>query len=223
MGQMERLWNEGTKQHSKQKCTGHLSMVKQEQRIISTIWQLQCHDCGFTGEPMKMFVEAKTMRCGQKQSTLNTALGCALINSPIGSSQWRRILLTLGINPGSDSGTQALVSACAQLVENMVEASLARERAKLRRFPSISVSCDARYDSKISSTSTPFQAASQCTFTTVESKSKKVIHFVSVNKICLTGQRLRAQGQDVTCPGGHKGCTANIKFDDSIGREGYYA
>ncbi len=39
------------------------------------------------------------------------------------------------------------------------------------------------------------------------------------NKLCYRGAWLMSQGEDVSCPGGHEGCTATIRYSDLINEE----
>lgn len=221
-GQIEKLYNQAFKEHTQ--CCGDLRMTQYEQWGISTTWFLKCMECNFQSNPCKLYKEYDTNKVGRKASTLNQALGLALLNSSIGVVNFRELMISLGIDPGSERGLQRIVNTVAETVVELGNENMSQEKAKLAQYPEVSIACDARYNNRIASTNTPFQGGTQATFTVTEDMSpqKKVIHVHCANKLCPIGTRLLRQGQSVTCPG-HIGCTATISKFDSIGDESSYA
>lgn len=63
---------------------------------------------------------------------------------------------------------------------------------------------------------TPFQVATQMTYTFRENVTKKKNVVAVFYKLCKKGANLRAHEKEVTCPG-HKNCNANIPQETTIG------
>ena len=77
----------------------------------------------------------------------------------------------------------------------------------------ISVAVDGRYNSlTIASAKKPGQAASQAMAVACETQTphQYIVSAVLQNKLGWTGAWLKNKRLEVTCPGGHEGCTANI-------------
>ena len=160
LGQMEQMWNDAFIQHKDSTCKQpHFTMQKTYQKIISVCMEISCTNCGFRGSPTKLYNEIQRTGRGSKTSTLNKALGVALIHSSIGPTQFSEIFLRLGIDPGSESGLQKLMNSCGPCVEGCAKENMSQERSKLKRQGhAISISCDTRYNSHMGSGNTPFQA-----------------------------------------------------------------
>lgn len=223
---IENLFNTSAREHLQREalCEGALRLQKTEQKGLSSSWTLYCDKCNYTSLPQKMYQELNTGRPGKKPSTLNLALGTGLLNSPIGVTTFRELMLHIGIDPGSETGLQKIMNKSGEIVTRLAEENMADERQKLRQYESVAVACDARYNNPISSGNSPFQGGSQAVFTVTEDMSpeKKVIHVTTASKLCTRGTRLRSRGENVTCPG-HDGCLATLGAHESIGMEGRYA
>ena len=59
----------------------NIQLVQTEKRIISTSMKLKCLNCTYEGSPYKFYRETQTNKPGPKPSTLNNALGYALVNA----------------------------------------------------------------------------------------------------------------------------------------------
>ena len=189
---------------------------------------MNCPKCSFSSTITKLYkvVEPTTpadeIKPGRPASSLNNAVSNAVTNSSIGVAQFREIMLRMGIDPGSTTGLQNLMSRHSNpTMTRLGETNMFEERSKLKKkFPEgISISVDGRYNTAQNS-KTPFQAASQMVFSVTENNTedKKVIHVQLESKICSTKFRRQLAGKDATCPN-HKGCTATLKPSDSIGLE----
>ena len=214
---IEELFFDGYTQHkiSKPMCKGKLKMIKKEQRIISGSWILSCPVCDFSSSNVtKLYRTLPTG--GRPQSTLNVALSHALLNSPIGVTVFREMMLRIGVNPGSEAGLQNLISNKSNdTVIKLAEKNMSAERLKLKRKhpEGISASCDGRYNNRQSS-NTPFQAATQAIFSVTENNTpaKKVIMIDCENKLCSK----RTSGKEHIC---QEHCSTTMKFEDPIGLE----
>ena len=229
---MEILWNAGFKGHShfSPTCGGLLKLDKNLHIILSTAWSLYCDTCEYGSQPVKMYDEyyrdSGRSLSGSKNSTLNDSLGLGLLTSPIGTTVFHELFLTLGINPGSKNGLSNLLNKCGQTMLDIGENVLKETKDDLKeKFTAdIDVTIDTRYNNPIFSAHTPFQGGTQATTTLVEevSGNRKVIGVITSSKLCTTGKRMRKLDKTIQCPG-HFGCTANLKAHESIGNEAKYA
>ena len=232
LGSQEVMWNTSTKQHlqSKPKCKGNLKLVKTDHNIISTEWSLHCDSCPFKGDSYKMFKEVPRVEGsrGPLRSTLNLALGAALINSPIGAHVCREILLTLGINPGSESGIQNQITASGiQTVILGLDNLLYEQRKSMSQDDGTGdvISMDTQFRPKIYSSPAPhtFQAGNIAVTTAISNRTKKVVDVHIASKLCAKKQALQGKGIYVQCPEHEGKCTADLQPHESIGDEGRYA
>ena len=222
---LTKLINSTIKAHKKHNvtCDGEFEFIHHQQKIISTSWSMKCRICDFKSVPQKMYDENNltASKTGPKPSTLNEALGFALLKSSIGAVQFREILLSLGINPGSHHGIHDVITKCGKVVTQLAEQNMFYERQKCKSKKDIGVSLDGWYPTKFSCG--PWQASSQVTFTALDSITKKVLFLYTASKLCPQATKMRNLGIEVDCPGGHSKCTANLSKFDSIGQEGFYA
>ena len=211
------LFNESFKEHTHQNsnCTGDLCLTKTSQMLLATAWRLECSICSYRSLPRFMSPKSNGLL------TINMALGFALLKSSIGGIQFREIMLSLGINPGSVKGIQQKVTNCGRILSALAEGNMSRERWMLRSVKQVTVSLDGWYPTKYSTG--PWQASSQVAFTVMDSKTNKVLVAHTASKLCPSATRLRNLGQEVDCPNGHPGCTANLDKLATIGQEGHYA
>ena len=207
-------------------CKGRLQLHCNEMRLISGVWSLICPICHFATGSKKLFREVKTsatQQGGKLSSTLNLALGNAILNSPIGVEPVRELFMRIGVDPGSASGLQKIISNKSnQTIIDLAEANMKAERKKLStEFYSdgIRVGVDGRYNNRPSGHSM-FQSGTQAVFSVVEdmTAAKKVIHLTLESKLCSTKRALEAAGKPANCPN-HEGCTATLKPSDAIGLE----
>ena len=223
---VEHAWNTNIKSHFSfsPNCVGLLTMKKEYQWSISTSWSFSCDHCDYHSNNHKMYKTIDTGSKGRKASSLNKALGVALVKSSIGATGISEIFLTLGINPGSYRGLTRLVNSGSETCKILCQENTATERSKLGNAPHVAIEGDSRYNNPIRG-NTPFQAGTQVAWTVCEgvSKSKKIVHLVTENKLCTRAASLRRQGENVSCPDHSGRCTATMRQHESIGREGVYA
>lgn len=215
---MNKLWNQGFRSHYEydKNCKGLLSLKREQHFIISSTYSLECHDCKFRGTGVKMYDEhlgeGRDPR-GRKPSTLNDALGMALLGSSIGVAGITEILLKIGIDPGSQSGLQKLITRCGKKMLAIGEAVIRETREDLAANHSkdVDASLDTCYNNAICSASTPLVAGNQSVTTACEEKSgdRKVIACITASKIGI-----RQHEND---------STIILKAHDNIGCEGLYA
>ena len=228
LDQVEQLFYYGYSHHqaASPTCRGKLTMHKTEHRIISTSFSLKCPLCKFSTHPPKQGLKMyKTINStGRPASTLNLALGNALINSPIGITPYREIFMRLGLNPGSESGLHKLMKTnsnptVVKLAQQSMASALKKLSNKCKGGEGVGVSVDSTYNNRPNSL-TFFQAGTQSVFSVIEDESpeKKVVQVILESKLCTTKHILLKMGQPADCPN-HAGCTADLKPSDSIGQE----
>ena len=227
-GQQELMWNESFAAHKKknQNCIGYLRLDKRRQAIISTEWRLCCELCSFKSNKYPMFIYVPSTQRGQRSSSLNLALGAALIRSPIGPEVCREILMMIGINPGSKKGLQMAMNTSGRITVMLGLDNLLEEQAnckEIRNGKLATISEDCRYNNSQFASSAPntFQAATQAVSTFVSHTTDKVIDVVFANKHCPVKWSLQKKNIFVECPD-HDGCLANMKYEEPIGNEGKY-
>ena len=222
--QLENLFFEGYSYHkiTKPHCGGRLQMHRTEHRIISTSYKLKCSMCDFVTTSHRLYKTKKPVNsCGQPASTLNLALGNALLNSPIGIVPFREICMRIGLNPGTAQGLHKLIkNKCNPIVIRLAEQSMSAVLEKLNKSKKgVGASVDCVYNNRPSS-NTYFQAGTQSVFTVVEdvTPNKKLVQVVLESKLCSTRHIRLKMGLPADCPN-HPGCTATLKPTDAIGQE----
>ena len=226
LGKMEDMFNQAYYQHKHTACDQpHFNMKKICQRVISVTMQLTCTNCKFTGSPANLYREVHRNGPGRKASTLNKALGVALLHSPVGPTQFQEIFLRIGIDSGSVTSLQRLINESGECVDTLAQKNMSDERSKIKSRGPISIACDTRYNSAIGSGNTPFQAGTQAVFAVTEQETpqKKILHVGTFSKLCPRGTMLRKKDKGISCPNHEGGCTANLQPSASIGLEGNYA
>lgn len=229
--QVSILWNSAFKEHMAHGCQGFLSMRRTEVRIVSVSYCIYCDTCDFVSKSEKLYKEVDTPgKRGRKFSTLNQALGIALINSSIGPTGFREICMILGVFPGSKKSLCQLTKQASASVDQLTLESVNRARQKVMTlFPQgIDIAMDGRYNNKYAIGS--FQPGTQCVFVTTEqnTKDKLVVQYGVYNKNCPEAIRLLNSGEidKITCPDPENkthNCEANVAYHEAIGKEGEYA
>ena len=224
---VEVLFNTAFRQHLKQSpnCNGDLSLKqekKTKRRTISSAWSMVCKSCLYESKTQKFYREISKpgQGRGRKQSSLNKALGFALINSPIGVTGFRKLMITLGIEPGSTRGVQLCINRANEEACELKERTLAEQRERLKSGKPVTVEGDSRYNNQIGSSSTPMQYGSQFVCTVIENMTKegKILGISYGSKLCRDGTRKVRKGEMPLCPN-HDGCTATMGQMESIGQE----
>uniref|UniRef100_K1Q8E3 Mutator-like transposase domain-containing protein n=1 Tax=Magallana gigas TaxID=29159 RepID=K1Q8E3_MAGGI len=140
------------------------------------------------------------------------------------------MLLVANIKPASATNIHQTCNKVCKIITDVNKNSMKKirqviqelnEKCGLANTP-IRAERDARYNNATFSAigKTPFQAATQVTYTLSENvtKKKNVMAVFCGNKLCKKGTHLRAKGKEVTCPG-HEDCTATIPPETTIGDE----
>ena len=213
----------------KHNCVGDLRVNVVGRKFISNSIQLICPKCGYSSEPVKLYKEYKPTKnkyC-KNVSTLNAAFAAALLNTSIGPTQARELMQGMGICPGSLNGLNKLTHSVGETVKMLADANLRNERKKLSYMPDVAITVDGLYNNKTHYGKSPFQPATQLTFSilahdTNDPKAKpKIVDMRLRNKLCRKGNQAHIDGKVPLCPN-HPGCTATCDDEQTIGDESQF-
>ena len=222
---MVEMFNDAIQKHADQpECATPTFAVNSEKKWgLGWACSLNCTTCDFKSEVFKLYrEETKLNQRGRKAGLVNKYLQSALLGYNIGSKGARIILNHLNLPAGCKSSMQRQANSVSKAVTALNKADMTRKaeqvigdnRAKGIENPEvIGISMDGRYNSTtFGSTKKPGQNASQGLSLGIETCTthKYIISRVLKNKLCYTGAWLSGKGYDVTCPGGHPDCTANM-------------
>ena len=233
------LWNMAFQDHKKKipTCNARLDWdySKQEKRGLAWISCLRCSNCGYQSPRKKLYEEVASTRPGRKAAQLNVAMSLGQMGTSLTTEGMRGMFLTANVLPASASSMQESANKVGQKITEVNKMSMRKIRHEVQEknmqcgLPAttpIRVEGDARYNNSMFSGvgRTPFQAATQVTYTMCENVTnrKKIISVYCGNKLCKQGEILKRRGIPVTCPN-HDNCTANLPADSNIGDEKRWA
>ena len=225
INKMLEMFNSAISIHSsqKQECEVPQFDIKDEKKWgLGWQYSLKCVKCGFISPIYKLYTEAeKTGARGPSSAAASYTLQSALMDTPIGNRR-AQILMAAGMDipPPSRRGMQKISNIVGQKTTELSTEHMKQKVAEVKSISNpgsatdeISVAVDARYNSlTIGSTKKPGQAASQAIAVACETQTPQqyIVSAVLQNKLCWVGAWLKNRGMEVSCPGGHEGCTANI-------------
>ena len=230
-GKLEHFWNTVFEGHSLYRagCGGRLTYNDDlcDQFGLGQILAVKCTVCHYKSDKHKIYDEVDS-DTGRKTATITKGLQIGLSKQGIGGSGIREILLAANINPPSRS---TLARGCNSVADTIIETNKSDmnhilEDIKLKNLAlgrneshPIPAEADGTYNNPLfsSSGSTPYQAGTQTTFLMAEglTKDKKIISARTYSKICscvITDKK----------PNHLENCSANLKYNQSIGHEGVY-
>lgn len=225
------MWNKCIEEHSKVHCECRVPSFEVYQEIKKGLcWRqsLKCTKCGYISKLHKLYEEIEESRRGAKIAAPNVALQVALQDSTCGNAKARLILAGTNTPPPSRSGMQNLANKVGTITAMMTSDDLAKRREDLKEINSlrglsknspINIGMDVRYNSNtIAGRCKMGQNASQAIGTAIEHQTdqKQIVAYDIRNQLCSKGKYLQKAGLDVTCPGGHPGCTANTSVTEPL-------
>ena len=224
-GNLEDLMNNGFRDHLKcrPKCSGNLILQKINQHVISTDLKLVCSNCDWKGVEKKMYQEYKCKNDTlDGSSTLNTALGFALLNSGIGATVCLELFLYLGLNPGSRAGLQRVINSCGDIVNILGQQVINETRQRLKEQFGHKWVCtfDTMYNNRLFSNNTPFAGGTQAISTAVEEMSgdRLVVSLITASKLkASVVKKGKNKGEKIDKE------TLYLQTDDNIADEGFYS
>lgn len=229
----EILWNEAIRVHIRPNiCQGELrwDMDVEKQRGLGWKECLSCTCGGYRSAQHNLYVEIENKGSrGPKTAAPNVGVQVGLTQSMISNTAFRNGLMAVNIPPPSDRSMQKTANKVCDAITDLNKDDMEMQREHLRdvnqarglpRDTPIRAEGDGRFNNALRSGSgtTPFQPATQATYTIIENvtKKKKIISVHTANKLC--SKRGRHHG---ACTEGS--CKANIKMDDIIGDEERWA
>ena len=223
------------------KCKKAQISLSKHRSLISLSTEASCENCSFKTSKINLYhtmpnnfkniisaqTDEETSSRGCRASTLNASLAGAILNSAIGATQMREILLSIGVDCGSRTALNKLINQVGQIKVNLGRESMSRGVEKLKSQETKSpgstfISCDGMYNNK--TRRGPFQAGTQMLFTTIGStgEEKFAVSMGSLNKLCHIGAELENRGLG-SCQEGHPMCTQTIAETAAISQEGMMA
>ena len=223
-------------QQTSPSCGGRLDFDynSEQQRMLCWREKVKCDRCEYVSQRYNLYDEIKTGKAGRKSATANVGLNIGLSNTQIGPSSVRKLCLSTNIPAPSRRGMQKCANAVSKTIETVNKSDMQARRQTLKTInllrgqpeTEISVQCDGMFNNPLFSGigNTPFQPATQCSYSVVENvtKKKQVIAMENVSKLCSKhGYHSGTdQGQ---CDIKSEKCSATIPMEQSIGDERQWA
>ena len=233
------LFNEAYREHRERAsdCAGDLSWDDFSAVKRGLAWQerLTCLTCGYVSSRKQLYKTIKTSTRGPKVADINYALQVGMHHTGISNVGMCYILNAMSIPTPCPTAMQSAANKVGDMLithnkEDMNQICTKikdlNKKSGLAEDHPIGVQMDARYNNPVYSGSgkTPFQAGTQVSHVTVETRTRKkfVIDVTTKSMLCPKGVRLEKKTGQRPCPD-HDGCTANLKYTDVIGNEKQWA
>ena len=234
MNKTAELFETAYKEHSvlHSSCQGKITWNWENERQWGLCWSegLHCTLCSYQTQRMKLYDEINNTGKGRKAAKPNVGIQVGLAGSSISNSSFCDILLHGNIPCPSDRVMQRTANRVCEQMKVLNEKDMESIRGQLKELNKIKgipettpikIEGDCRYSNRLNSGGgkTPFQPATQATYTLCENetKSKRIISVTNYSKLCP----YRKNGE-LDC-GNHRGCVQNVKAKESIGDERRYA
>lgn len=231
------MWNEVFAEHKMKfpLCDGKLDWnLKSEKKWgLSCREQAICTKCTYKSKMYNMYDEIVTNKKGRKAATINQGLQVALHHTPISTTGFRKVCLGSNIPAPSVSGMQHAANKVSEKIEQTNIKDMKQQRELIKEVKrlrgedpkTINVQADGVYNNAIYSGigKTPFQPATQCTYTVIENETykHKIVDSNPKSKLCSKKKKIHTTSTEV---GEHAGtCSANINMRDNIGNEQRWA
>ncbi len=221
---MTHTWNEVFTSHNQTQCMQpNFKILKEKKWGLGWIIQLNCTNCNFRSNEAKLYKEILSNKPGPSAAAVNVGLSIGLQDTPMGNTRARLLLACMDIPPPCLSAMQKSANKVSRQVVSLNEQDM-RDKLNLvmdvnekrgNERSNVNIAMDGRYNSvTITSRKKPGQNASQAIGIACETMTEKkyIVGASYVNKLCWVGAWLRGQGFNVTCPGGHANCTANLNY-----------
>lgn len=226
-----KMWNECITHHSEQSKDCRVPQFEIDRELKKGIcWKqgLKCINCGFKSRLYKLYEEIATVGRGAKTASPNVGLQVGLQESMCGNYKARIILASTNTPPPSRSSMQTMANKVGAITATMTSDDLKNRREGCKEInrlrglspgSPINIGIDCRYNSQtISGRHKMGQNASQAIGVAIEHQTdeRAIIALDVRNQLCSGGKRLKRNGAQLTCPGGHPGCTANTMVNEPL-------
>jgi hypothetical protein len=226
------MWNESLVKHSYdkgQRCPVPIFKCGQEVKW-GLCWKMSvcCSKCNWKSGLFNLYKEVETQSRGPKAAAPNMALQVGLQDTTTGNTKARAIIAAINTPPPSRSSMQRMSNKVGAIICDMNEKDMKEKRNETKQInvlrglskdSPINVAMDVRYNSNtFGGRHKMGQNASQAIgiCTEGQSDSKEIVGLHVENKLCWKGSWLRNKGVNVSCPGGHKGCTATVSESTTL-------
>ena len=142
-----------------------------------------CDRCQYVSQRYNLYDEIETGKPGRKSATANVGLNIGLSQTPIGPSNVRKLCLRTNIPAPSRRGLQKCANKVCKTIENVNKSDMKARRKTLRTInllrgqpeTEIAVQSDGMFNNPLYSGigKTPFQPATQCSYSVVENVTNK--------------------------------------------------
>lgn len=222
------LWNHAIREHRRtaRTCQNPQFWPSEEQKRGLVIAQrLQCMNCDFVTPLFKLYEEVDVpvpSKPGPKPAVQNVALQNAIVDTTIGQSKVRSLLSSLDLAPPAKSHMHQTSKLVGDELVKLGQLDMSEKLAQVtKQDKTLHIAADTRYNTSrpASSRRTGVSTTSQAITLALEKNSGQnyIVSSFTQNKLCPKGAFLQSQGQqDVTCPGGHPDCIANVNKLDSL-------
>lgn len=231
------MWNAVFREHQDKHpvCNGFLSWdsTGEEKRGLVWLERAKCNRCNYLSKKFKLYEEVDpAIPCsGRKAAKTNLGVQIGLMQTPVGNSALRRVLLSANIPAPSTKGLQKSSRRVSNSIEQQNQKDMKQRRKNLlsvHKFRNsanpnaVDVEGDGIYNNKLYSGvgKTPFQPSTQVVYMLAENSTpqKQIIACTAKSKLCSKHGK-----HEGTCGEESSTCTANIKMTDTIGNEKRWA
>ena len=232
------MFNEVFRQHQQRSpdCRGRLDFdyATEQQRSLCWREKIVCDQCPYTSQRYNLYDEIETGKPGRKSATANVGLNIGLSQTPIGPSNVRKLCLSTNIPAPSRRGLQKCANKVSRSIEEVNKSDMKARRRSLKTInllrgmpeTEISVQCDGMFNNPLYSGigKTPFQPATQCSYSVVENvtSKKQVIAIENINKLC-SKHGYHSAAEETECDMKSEACSATVPMEHTIGDEREWA
>ena len=232
------MFNEVFREHQQTSpyCEGRLDFdyANEEQRMLCWREKEICDRCQYVSQRYNLYDEIETGKPGRKSATANVGLNIGMSQTPIGPSNVRKLCLTTNIPTPSRRGLQKCANKVCKTIENVNKSDMKARRKTLRTInllrgqpeTEIAVQSDGMLNNPLYSGigKTPFQPATQCSYSVVKNvtNKKQVIAIENVNKLC-SKHGYHSVTDETPCDIKYDKCSATIPMEHSIRDEREWA
>ena len=232
------MMNSAFKDHAMNKpaCPGDLVLDQSREEKRGLVWReaLMCKMCNYKSEMFKLYDEVETGNNtkGRRAATANVGLNVALMSTPIASTSAVKIFAGCLIPPPSVHGITKNARKVGKSIISKNRQDMKRRRKQLQKLnewkgrssSELYAQSDGMYNNPLYSGvgRTPFQPATQCTYTVAENMTQdnQIVAVACVNKLC---SKHGVHTQEDECDVKSDECSCTLSLESNIGDEERWA
>ena len=198
MRKTQELWQDAIAGHAHRDCQEKLEWDMDAEKQWGLMWKerIKCTMCDYKTRLYKVYKEAEVPagHRGPRRAAANIGLQTGLMTTMISNKAFCNILLSINIPSPNYAGMQSNSNSAGKAIIDLNKSSMRRLRSHLKdlkelkgesRDAPMRIEGDGRFNNPLSSSAgkTPFQAATQSTYTVCEgeTKSRKIIGLSCMN------------------------------------------